>query len=86
MEVLMTLSELNPCPLQAGHLDLLVSCHFEHPDRHSAVLATRLVLAEIARNRPAAEAALDALTSGNDLHPICKRRLVADARRLLRSD
>lgn len=86
MDTLMMLSELNPCPLQAGHLDLLVSRRFEHPDRHSAILATRLVLAEIARNRPAAEAALGALRSGHDLHPACKRRLVIDARRLLQSD
>ncbi len=40
MGVLMALSELNPCPLQAGHPDLLVSRRFEHPDRHSAILAT----------------------------------------------
>lgn len=82
-DTLLDLGRINPCPLQAGHLDLLVSRQFEHPESISAIWAMRLVLGAVTRNETVVAAALRALESADDLHPACRRQLLGDARRML---
>lgn len=85
VDTLIELGKINPCPLQAGHLDLLISRHFEHPDEHASIWAMRLVLGSITRNESVRAASYRALTRATDLPGRCQRRLLEDAGRLIDS-
>lgn len=85
MNVIVDLAAINPCPLQASHLDILISRYTTYPEDNSAVQAIRLILGKISRNSSVVQAALNNLEHAHDLHPTCLLQLINEAKELVTS-